>query len=341
MRAAVLTEYGGPEVITIEDRKDPEPAGDEVVVNVKACGLNHLDIWARTQKMFPRPLIPGSDVSGTVAAVGDGVKHIEIGAEVILFPGFADERTDDKLDDYYPMCKSFGMLGAHRDGGCAEKIAVPAELVLNKPKNVSWIDAAALPIVFLTSWHMLMTRACLRLGETILIQSAGSGVSHVAIQMAKLVGARVIATTGGPAKRQRALDLGADVVLDYKSDDVAKRVRELTGGRGADVVLDHNGPLTWETSLKSLARGGRYVTCGSTGGPKVTLNLASLFYTGQSILGSTLGTRAELAKCIQLVSEGKLKPIVDKTFPLEKLAAAHEYLENGERFGKVVIEVAG
>jgi NADPH:quinone reductase-like Zn-dependent oxidoreductase len=340
MRAAVLTEYGGPEVITIQDRKDPEPAGDEVIVNVKACGLNHLDIWARTQKIFPRPLVPGTDVTGTVAAIGFGVKHVDIGDEVILFPGFADERTDDKLEGYFPICKHFGMLGAHRDGGCAEKIAVPAELLLDKPKNVSWVDAAAIPIVFLTSWHMLMSRACLRPGETILIQSAGSGVGHVAIQMAKLIGATVITTTGGEAKRQRALDLGADHVLDYKSDNVAKSVRQLTGGRGADVVLDHNGPLTWEASLKSLSRGGRYVTCGSTGGPEVTLNLTNLFYTGQSILGSTLGTRSELAKCIQLISHGKLKPIVDKTFPLEKLAAAHEYLESPDRFGKVVIKLA-
>jgi NADPH:quinone reductase-like Zn-dependent oxidoreductase len=340
MKAAVLAEFGGPEVIEITQEPDPEPGPGQVVVDVKACGLNHLDIWVRTQPMFPRPIIPGSDIAGIVSAVGPGITDVEPGFETIVFPAYTEGRSRQALDGYYPVCPTFGMLGSHCNGGCAEKALVPAANALAKPRNISWVEGAALPITFVTAYHMLFSRAKIKAGETILIQSAGSGVGSVAVQMAKLAGATVIASTGSDEKVKRAKKLGADHVINYKTESVPKAVRKITDRHGADVVMDHNGPTTFESSMKSLSRGGRYVTCGSTGGPEVTLNLSALFYKAQSILGSTMGTAGELADAIQLVADGKIKPIIDKTFPLDELRAAHEYLESPERFGKVVIEVS-
>jgi NADPH:quinone reductase-like Zn-dependent oxidoreductase len=262
-----------------------------------------------------------------------------LGREVIVFPGLAGKMTIDKMRGYYPLCEDFGMLGAHRDGGCAELAVVPADSLLDKPPEVSWVEGASLPIAFMTAWHMLFDRAKLQPGETVLIHSAGSGVSHGAIQMAQMIGARVIATSSSVSKLEHARELGADEGIDYTKEDVGKRVRELTGGRGADVVLDHNGTVTWAASMKALGRGGRLVVCGVTQGAEVSLDLGALFYKAQSILGSTIGTREELATVIGLVAAGRIRPMIDRVYGLSEIRAAHERMEAPERFGKVVIEV--
>jgi len=339
MKAAWYEGCGGPEIIRVGDRPDPAPGPGEALVAVRACGLNHLDVWVRRGKSFPRPIIPGSDIVGTIAACGPGVGDFAPGDEVVCFPVYAAGYSFDGLGEYRVLAPGFGMLGSHRDGGCAELAAVPAECLIKKPAALAWQDAACLPIAFTTAWHMLFARAALQPGETILIQSAGSGVSHAAIQFARQAGATVIATSGTAAKLLRARELGADQAINYREEDVAARVREITDGRGVDVVFDHTGAATWEANMASLARGGRLVTCGVTAGGEVKLDLGKLFYQAQSILGSTMGTRKECARVCELVAAGRVRPVIDGVFPLDQLRAAHERLTAPDRFGKVVIQV--
>lgn len=339
MKAVWITGRGGPEVLEVRDVPTPAPGDGEVLVAVRACALNHLDIWVRAgaRPSFIRPIIPGSDIAGVIHALGPGVTGPRLGDEVVVFPGFAPSALHDRLTEYDVLRQDFGIIGAQRHGGCAEYVAVPAANVVPKPAGLSWETAASVPVTFVTAWHMLIARAQVRPGETVLIQSAGSGVSAAGIQIARFAGARVIATTVGAAKAERARKLGADHVLDYRTEDVAARVRELTGDRGVDVVFDHHGAGTWDANMKSLARGGRLVFCGTTGGAEVTANLASLYLQAQSLLGSTLGTRAELATVLDLVARGRLMPIIDRTFPLDRIREAHEYMDDARRFGKVVM----
>lgn len=337
MKAVWLEGVGGPEVLRYGERPDPIPGPGEVVVRVRACSLNHLDLWVRRGKSFPRPLIPGSDIVGVVERVGAGVTNATEGDEVVVYPGWAARTTAQKFRDYWPVCDDFIIFGAHRDGGCAERVAVPVECLLPKPRALTWDDAACLPIAFLTAWHMLVARAALQPTETVLIQSAGSGVGHGAVQMARLLGAFVVTTTGSASKAAIAKSLGADVVINYAEEDVVARVREVTDQRGCDVVLDHNGARTWSVSTQVLARGGRLVTCGVTEGAQVTLDLGRFFFAAQSLLGSTLGTRAELMDVLNLTARGVIRPVIDRVFPLSQIQAAHTRLVSGERFGKIVI----
>lgn len=341
MKAVWLTERGGPEVLQVKDVPTPEPQAGEALVAVRACALNHLDIWVRlgSRPSFPRPIIPGSDIAGTVHSLGPGATGVQPGDEVVVFPSIAQRLSRERLTGYDVLCEDFGIIGAHRNGGCAEFVTVPVENLVPKPPPVKWEAAASVPITFVTAWHMLIARAQVQPGETVLIQSAGSGVSAAAIQIAKLVGARVIATTGSEAKMERAQKLGVDAVLNYRTDDVPTRVRELTGGRGAGVVLDHMGAATFGANMASLARGGRLVLCGTTGGAETSVNLGQVYYQAQSVLGSTLGTRPEMATILDLVAQGKLTPVIDRTFPLEQIRQAHEYMESPDRFGKVVMVV--
>jgi NADPH:quinone reductase-like Zn-dependent oxidoreductase len=341
MKAVWITGEGGPEVLDIKDVEQPKASSGEVVIAVKACGLNHLDVWVRqgSRPSFPRPIIPGSDIAGTVAAVGPGVSDVRIGEEVVVFPGFAPSWSAERLTGYDVLCPDFGIIGAHRHGGCAEFCAVPSPCVVPKPAGIAWEVAASIPVNFVTAWHMLVARARVQAGETVLIQSAGSGVSSAAIQIARVCGARVLATSHGAAKIEQAKKLGAERVFDYQKDDVMARAREFTNGRGVDIAFDHHGAATWEASMASLAKGGRYVACGTTSGPEVTLNLAALYFQAQSVLGSTLGTRSELVTILDLVAAGQLAPQIDKTFPLDQIRAAHEYLESPQRFGKVVMTI--
>lgn len=337
MKAVWLEGVGGPEVLRYGDRPDPIPGAGEALVRIKACSLNHLDLWVRRGKSFPRPIIPGSDIVGVVERVGAGVTSVREGDEVVAYPGVAASQTADKFRDYWPICEDFRILGAHRDGGCAELAAVPAECLLPKPRTLTWQDAACLPIAFLTAWHMLFARAVIRPGETILVQSAGSGVGHAAVQMARYAGAFVIATTGSALKAEKAQALGASVVVNYATENVVARVREITRSRGCDVVLDHNGARTWDISSQCLARGGRMVVCGVTEGASVTLDLGRFFFAAQSILGSTLGTRAELAEVMAAAAQGTIRPIVERAYPLADIQAAHAHLTHPARFGKILI----
>lgn len=331
MKAAYIQKHGGPEVIEICQRPDPTPKPGEVLVRVKACGLNHLDIWVRKggNRPFPLPLIPGSDIAGILQ---------DTGQEVVVFPGVWTNPVP------YPggsaaLADDFAIIGAARDGGMAELVAVPARNCLPKPANLSFTEAAAVPVVFTTAWHMLMSRARLKPGQWALINSAGSGVSSAAIQIARLAGATVIATSSTAEKLQQAGRLGAQHLINYKSEDVAARVRQITAGHGADVVLDHVGAATFAANIAALARGGKLVICGTTGGTEATLNLAPFYYQAQSILGSTTGTLEDFARCLDLLTRGLLKPVIDRTFPLDQLPQAHQYLESAGQFGKVVIEI--
>ncbi len=332
MKAAFLERHGGPEVLQVVDRPDPKPCPGEAIIRVRACSLNHLDLWVRRggKRPFPLPLIPGTDFSGI---------REDTSEEVVVFPGLWSAPLG-RAGGSVALAEDFGIIGAARDGGMAERAAVPIRNLLPKPSQLSFVEAAAAPVVFTTAWHMLIARAAVGPGEWVLINSAGSGVSHAGIQIAKLAGAKVIATSSTPEKLRRAAELGADYGIDYIREDVARRVRQITGGRGVDVAFDHVAADTWPANLASLARGGRLVICGTTSGPNVAFDIGPFYYQCQSVLGSTLGTPDELARILSLLAEGRLKVVIDRTFPLEQIAEAHRYLESGQQFGKVVIEVA-
>lgn len=343
MRAFRISRHGGPEVLEWVELPTPEPAPDEVLVRVRACALNRLDLWVRNGvpgHEFPLPLIPGSEVAGEVAAVGAAVRGIEVGAPVLLAPGLSCGRCDRCLAAEDMLCREYGILGEHRDGGYAEAIVVPGRNVLPLPRGLSFAEAAALPLVFLTAWHMLQARAVLRPFEDVLIHAAGSGVSSAAIQIARLIGARrIIVTAGSEAKLDRARELGATHAINYNQDDFVPAIREITAKKGVEVVLDHVGGETFERSLLVLAWGGRLVLCGATTAPEVTVNLRVLFFKNQSILGSTMGTQAELRQLLEFVEAGTLAPVVDRILPLERAAEAQRALENREQFGKIVLTV--
>ncbi len=331
MKAAWIEKHGGPEVIQVGQRDEPKPGPGEVIVRVMACSLNHLDLWVRMggKRPFPLPLIPGSDFSGI---------RVDNGQDVVVFPGVWTNPIPQP-GATVALADDFTIIGAGRNGGMAEFVAVPEKNCIPKPPTMAFEVAAAVPVVFTTAWHMLLSRAQLQVGEWVLINGAGSGVSHAGIQIAHLAGAVVIATTSTPEKVAKAVSLGCDYVINYKEQDVADEVKQLTGGRGVDVILDHVGSATWPANVASLARGGRLVVCGTTGGANVQLDLAPLYYKAQSVLGSTLGTPDEMATCLRLVAENKLQVVIDQAFPLDQLADAHRYLEQQEQFGKVVIQI--
>jgi len=342
MRAVVVSEHGGLDVLRFEERAGPEPACDEVVVAVRAVGLNHLDLWARRGVpgfTFPLPLVPGSDAAGVVHAVGSNVSGIEPGDQVVVAPGTSCGRCRPCLtgDDHH--CPRYGILGEHRDGCLAERIAVPAVNVLPKPAEISFEQAASLPIPFLTAWHMLVERARVRPGETVLIQAAGSGVSTAGIQIARMWGARVIATAGSEEKLRLARELGADHGIDYKKQDVAREVRALTGKKGVEIVFDHVGTDTWEGSLRSLAWQGRLVTCGATSGVEARIDLRHLFFKALSLLGSTMGRRGDLIDILDHVASGRLRAVVARTLPWDEVREAHRLLEERAVFGKIVLGI--
>ena len=340
MRAVRLEEHGGPEVLRIADVPEPRPGPGDAVVDVKACGINHLDIWVRIggKRSFPLPLTPGSDAAGVVVEAPPG-SGLRVGDEVVIYPceGCGACRACERGDEQ--LCTAFKIYGAGRDGGLAERIVVPAANCLPKPASLSWVEAASVAINYITAWHMLVGRAAIRPGETVLIQAAGSGVSTAAIQIASSIGAEVIATSSSREKLEHARRCGASVAVDYRDGDVVAVVQAATAGRGADVVFDHVGAPNWAVDLDSLAKGGRFVFCGTTGGTTAELDLARLYVLGQSILGSTMGTRDELRTVLALMDRGRFAPVVDRTFPLESIADAHRYLESAQQTGKVVCEV--
>lgn len=340
MKAVAIRSHGGPEVVKLEDLPDPRPAPGQVVVAVKAAALNHLDIWVRKgwrglSLSFPHVL--GSDVAGVVEEVGPGVEGVKAGDEVVVNPSLGCGRCERCLSGQENLCRSFATLGEHHSGGQAQKVAVPARNVLPKPARLSFEDAAAVPLTFMTAWHALVRRAKLRAGETVLVHAAGSGVGVAAVQIAKLLGARVIATAGSEAKLQKAKALGADEVVNYETQDFLKEVKRLTDRKGVEVVFEHVGKKTWEKSILAAAVGGRITTVGATTGYDPPTDLRHVFFRQLSILGSTMGTAGDLVEVLRFVGEGRLRPVVDRVLPLEEVREAQALLSDRAQFGKIVL----
>jgi len=342
MKAIVYSEYGGPDVLRYVEVPEPQVGANEVLVRVRACALNHLDLWLRKGLPgveLPFPHIPGSDIAGEVARVGEKVSRVKAGDRVLLAPGISCGQCEQCLAGRDNFCGEYTLFGFMVNGGCAEYVSSPAVNVIPIPAKLTFEEAAAVPLVFLTAWHMLITRAQLRPGETVLILGAGSGVGSAAIQIAKVTGARVIATAGSEAKLQKARELGADETILHSKQDIAQEVKRLTNRRGVDVVFEHTGQATWEQSIHSLAVGGRLVTCGATTGFDGKLDIRYLFTRHLSILGSFMGSKAELYAVLELFGRRLLKPVVDVVLPLAQCAQAHARLENREQFGKIVLQV--
>ena len=341
MKAIRFHEHGGPAALRLEDVPDPEPGPGEVLVRVRACALNHLDLWQRNglpRVSIPMPHISGSDVAGEVAA--STVSEIPAGQRVMLQPGVSCGRCEACLSGRDNECPRYEVLGyRNHPGGYAEFVKVPVQNLLAIPDHIDFVQAAAFPLTFLTAWHMLVTTARLERGEDVLVLAAGSGVGQAAVQIARLHGARVFATAGSDAKLERARALGASAVIHHYKQDISEEIKRLTNRRGVDVVIEHVGEATWPKSVRSLARGGRLVTCGATTGAKGTLDLQALFSKQLTIHGSYMGTKGELMRAAQFFFAGELKPVIDRTFPLADAAAAQIRLEESGQFGKIVLEV--
>jgi NADPH:quinone reductase-like Zn-dependent oxidoreductase len=340
MRAAFIRSHGGPEVVTVGDLPEPRPGPGEVRVAVRAAGVNHLDLWVcrgwpALHLAFPHVL--GSDMAGVVDAVGPGVTAPAVGDAVVIDPTFSCGRCAPCLSGDANLCRRFAILGEHVSGGQAEWVVVPAGHAVPKPARLSFEEAAAVPVTFVTAWRALVGRAKLRLGETVLVHAAGSGVGVAAVQIAKLLGARVIATAGSDAKLEKARALGADEVVNYETGSFVDAVKRLTQRRGVDVVFEHVGKKTWEGSLLSAAVGGRIVTVGATTGYDPPTDLRHVFYRQLSILGSTMGSAADLAQVLRFLDEGKLRVVLDRTLPLSEVRRAHELLADRAQFGKIVL----
>src|ERR1041385_4973777 len=342
MKAIIVREHGGPERLEHTELPDPELRPGEAIVRVRAVALNHLDIWVRRGvpgHKFPLPLIPGSEVAGVIDQIGPNDRW-KPGDEVLVAPGYSCGLCIACLSGNDPLCHNdHGIFGESRNGGAAELIAVPIRNLLPKPPALSFAEAAALPLDMVTAWHMLIARAQLRLGETVLVHAGGSGVGSAAIQIARLFGATVSAAAGSAEKAARAKDLGAHETILYRDVDFLSEVRRLTGKRGVDVVFEHVGADTFDRSMRSLARGGRLVTCGATTGAEVTINLRLVFFKLLSILGSTMGSLAELHEIMQHVAAGDFRAGVDRGLPLAEIAEGQRVLEEREAFGKVVLTV--
>ena len=342
MKAIIFSEHGGPEVLRYAEVREPEIRASEVLVRVRACALNHLDLWVRRGMpgiRIPMPHIPGSDIAGEAARVGEKVSGVQPGERVLLSPGISCGHCVYCLRGDDNLCRQYTLFGFGVDGGYAEYVASPAVNVIPMPPNLGFEEAAAIPLVFLTAWHMLITRAQLKPDETVLVLGAGSGVGSAAIQIAKTAGARVIATAGSELKLQKARELGADETFLHSIEHWSREVKRLTDRRGVDVVVEHVGEATWQESLTSLAPGGRLVTCGATTGYDGKIDLRYLFTRHISILGSYMGSKAELYPVLDLVKRGLVKPVIDTVMPLTKAREAHERLEKREQFGKIVLRV--
>lgn len=348
VEAMVLRTHGGPEVLRRETIDLPEPGPREVRVRVRAVALNHLDIWTRRglphiKHEYPHRL--GADIAGTIDALGPGARlsgTLKVGDKVLVSPGISCGVCAQCLSGHDNLCKSYKILGESTQGGYARFHNVPDANLLPFPEPLSFTDAAAIPLVFLTAWQMLVHKAKVRPGKTVLVQAAGSGVSSAAIQIAKLFGARVIATTGGEAKMARARELGADHVINYAKDDFVAECKKITGKRGVDCVVEHVGGDVFVKSVLATAWGGRVVTCGATAGFTPTIDLRQVFFRQVEILGSTMGSKGDLFEVLGHVAQtgqAKLRPVVNRVLPLWEAAEAHRVIEAREAFGKVVLEV--
>ena len=336
MKAARFHQHGPPEVLRYEDAPDPEPRPGRAIVRVRACALNHLDLWGRRglqRVRIPLPHIPGSDVAGEV--VDDGGGHVAARTRVLLQPGISCGACPACREGRDNLCPKYDVLGFMSDGGYAELVSVPTANLVPIPAGVDFVEAAAFPLTCLTAWH-LFALARLREGDTVLVLAGGSGVGQAAIQIARLRGARVFATAG-PGKSEQTRALGAEAVFDHYAADFASEARALTDGRGVDIVVEHVGQATWERSVRALATGGRLVTCGATTGARAAIDLRHLFARQLSLLGSYMGTKAELLAAAELFFQGRIRPVIDEIVPLAEAAAAHRRLEERRHFGKIVL----
>jgi NADPH:quinone reductase-like Zn-dependent oxidoreductase len=338
MKAIRIHEFGGPEVLKYEDIPEPGLREDHVLVRVKACALNHLDLWVR--KGLPGiklPRIPGSDVAGVVERVGDYVTGFKPGQRVLLAPMVFCNHCQFCCAGLHNFCRQYSVLGNLVNGGDCELIAVPPVNVIPIPEDLTFDEAASVPLVFLTAWHMLTGRAKIKPGQTVLVLGAGSGVGSAAIQIAKLFNASVITTAGDERKLEKGRELGADFGINHYKQKISDEVKKITNKEMCDIVVEHVGKATWDESIRSLKPGGTLVTCGATTGPEASFDLRVLFAKQLNFLGSYMGTMGELHEVLKHVFSGKLKPVVDRTFPLAEARAAHEYLAKSEMFGKVVL----
>ncbi len=343
MKAAVIHEHGNVESLRVEDVPEPKVSVDEVLVKVLCAGMNHLDIWVRKGRpgvTLKMPHVLGSDAVGLVEAVGAQVKHVNVGDEVVLYPGLscghcaACERGEQSL------CTSFGIVGFHRPGTFAEKVAAPAANVYPKPAHLSYEEAGGFVLAYLTAWRMLMTRAEVKPGDCVLIHGIGGGVAVCALQLAKCVGAEVIVTSSSDEKLARAEKLGADYTINYRKEDVAECTRRITLGQGVDVVIDAVGAATWPINLSAVRKGGRIVLCGITTGALAETNLQAVYWNQLTIMGSTLGSAGDLRQMLKAVKVAKLKPVIDEVFPLEGVQEATKKMEAGKQSGKIVLKVS-
>jgi len=344
MRAAALTGHGGPEVVEIVDVPDRDPGPGEVRVTIEAAALNHLDVWVRRGwpgLALELPHVLGSDLAGRVETPGPGVTGWAIGDAVLLTPGFGCGGCSACLSGEESLCASYHIYGEGVPGGMRERFVVPASHLLQMPAPLSFAEAAALPLTLMTAWRMLMVRGRLQPGETVLVQAAGSGVGTAAVQIAVAAGARVIAAASSEAKRAHAEAIGAEAAIDASQPGWRREVKRIAGGRGIDLVFEHVGGAIFEESLATLRRGGRLVTCGATAGAAAQVDLRHLFFKQLSIIGSTMGSRADLAPALALVERGKIRPVVYKVLPLAEVREAQRLLEQREVIGKVVLDVAG
>lgn len=342
MQVALIQEHGGPEVLELQERDVPVPEAHEVLVRVLAVSVNHLDLWVRRGMPgmpVPFPRVLGCDGTGEVVAFGADAADcgLTVGQKVVIEPGFSSGKGSWDAAGLDHLSDDYGIRGEHSDGIDAEFVVIDPRFLTPLPATLDPVQAAAMPLAFLTAWGMLVTRVDLEKGEQVLVLGGTSGVGSAAIQLAKVIGARVIATAGTDAKRALCLELGADEVVDHHAPGWGKEVKRLTDGRGVDVVVEHVGPATWAESMRAMARNGRLVTCGGTTGPKVEVNLPHLFIKNLSLLGSTMGPREAFADIFQLAAEGALRPVVDRVLPLSDIRAAHAALEAGEVLGKIVL----
>jgi len=342
MKAVRFHRHGGPEVLQYEEAPDPVPNADEALVRVRACALNHLDLWARNglpNVQIPLPHISGCDIAGVVDWVPNEEESFRKGDEVIVNPGVGCGRCEKCLAGRDDQCRDYTIIGYGIDGGYAELVKVKRTHLVSKPRGMNFEQAASFPLVFETAYHMLVTKARVGPGDTVLVVAASSGVGSAAVQVAKLFGARVIATAGDEGKMERAKKLGADFVIDHYKQDVLAEVKRLTEKKGVDVVVEHVGKATWQGSLKALTKGGRLVTCGATTGAEVTTDLRYVYNRELTIYGSFMAGIGELLDVVRLFEEGRLKTVVDSTYPLEKAAEAQRRMESSSHFGKIVLTV--
>ena len=346
MKAVRFHQFGGADVLQYEEAPKPPIGPDDVLLNLKAAAMNHLDMWVRSgqrERNIPLPHIPGSDGAGIIAEVGSNVTSVKVGDRVLISPGLSCGKCNRCISGQDNLCNEYRVLGVRDSGTYAEFVKLPAVNVVPIPSGLDFNEAAAIPLVSLTAWHMLVTLAKLQRGETVLVHGAGSGVGSMAIQIAKLIGAHVITTAGSEEKLMKAKTLGADELINYSAKDFVEEVKRITEKRGVDVVFEHIGGAVLEKSIPLMSKGGRLVTCGATTEFVAKIDIRYVYSRHQIIYGSWMGYRHELPEVLKYFSESKnnvrLKPVVDKVFPLSQGADAHRYMDERKNFGKIVLNI--